>query len=122
VVAYEVAESGRRSLLFAPVFSGIDDQLKDAIERADVAFLDGSFYDDGELIGANLLGKHARELGHQPVGGSVGTLAQLHGTGTRVVFTHLNNSNPMLDPRSNAHARVREFGAEIAYDGMELTL
>lgn len=123
VVAYEVADRGSaRGLLFAPVFSAIDDPLHDAIERAAVAFLDGSFYDDDELIDANLLPKHARDLGHQPVGGSNGTLARLRGTGTRVVFTHLNNSNPMLDPYSPALASVREFGGEVAYDGMELTL
>ncbi|MGA7095484.1 MAG: MBL fold metallo-hydrolase [Candidatus Cybelea sp.] len=123
VVAYEVADRGsERSLLFAPVFSAIDDRLRDAITRADIAFLDGSFYDNDELSDAGLLPKRARELGHQPVGGSNGTLAQLHGTPTRVVFTHLNNSNPMLDPRSLAHASVRESGSEIAFDGMELTL
>lgn len=123
VVAFEVADRGSaRGLLFAPVFSAIDDPLHDAIERAAVAFLDGSFYDDDELIDANLLPKHARDLGHQPVGGSNGTLARLRGTGTRVVFTHLNNSNPMLDPCSPALASVREFGGEVAYDGMELTL
>ncbi|MGA8098757.1 MAG: MBL fold metallo-hydrolase [Candidatus Cybelea sp.] len=123
VVAYEVADRGsERGLLFAPVFSAIDAPLLEAIGRAAVAFLDGSFYDDDELIDASLLHKHGRDLGHQPVGGSDGTLAHLRGTGTRVVFTHLNNSNPMLDPNSSAYASVREFGGEIAYDGMELTL
>ncbi|MGA9946127.1 MAG: MBL fold metallo-hydrolase [Candidatus Cybelea sp.] len=123
VVAYEVADRGsERGLLFAPVFSALDDPLRDAVGRAAVAFLDGSFYDDDELIDASLLPKRARDLGHQPVGGSDGTLAQLRGTGARAVFTHLNNSNPMLDPNSRAHASVREFGGEIAYDGMELTL
>jgi len=34
----------------------------------------------------------------------------------------MNNSNPMLDPQSAAFGAVRESGAEIAYDGMELAL
>lgn len=56
VVAYEVADRGsERSLLFAPVFSAIDDRLRDAITRADIAFLDGSFYDNDELSDAGLL-------------------------------------------------------------------
>jgi pyrroloquinoline quinone biosynthesis protein B len=123
VVAYEIADRGaQRRLLFAPVFSAIDAPLRDAIESADVAFLDGSFFADDELVNASLLPKRARDLGHQPVGGSGGTLAQLQGASARVVFTHLNNSNPMLDPRSRAYALVGEFGAETAYDGMELTL
>ncbi len=123
VIAYEIADRGKkRSLLFAPVFSALSDSLVHAITRSHIAFLDGSFYSDDELIAAGLLPKHARALGHQPVGASDGTLAQLSGVRSRLVFTHLNNSNPMLDPKSQAYASVRELGAEIAYDGMELTV
>lgn len=122
-VAYEIRDSnsGRR-LLFAPVFSAIDVVLHDAIARADVAFLDGSFYADDELAEQQLMDKRARSLGHQPVGGADGTLAGLRGVGTRVIFTHCNNSNPMLDPGSDAAIRVHDAGGEIAYDGMSLTL
>lgn len=123
VVAYEIGDRKKKNrLLFAPVFGAIDEALARAISQAEVAFLDGSFYRDDELIAAGLLPKRARALGHQPVGGSDGTLAQLRGKRTRIVFTHLNNSNPMLDPESPAHRSVREAGAEIAHDGMELTL
>lgn len=123
VVAYEIMDPRtEETLLFAPVFSAIDESLLAAIRRASVAFLDGSFYSDDELIDAELLGKRARALGHQPVGGGDGTLAQLAGTRAKIVFTHLNNSNPMLDPDSSAYASLRDFGAELAYDGMELTL
>jgi pyrroloquinoline quinone biosynthesis protein B len=123
VVAYEIAERTRTArLLFAPVFAGVDDVLARAIDASDVAFLDGSFYSDDELLAQDLMPKAAKDLGHQPVGGTDGTLERLRGTRTRVIFTHVNNSNPMLDPGSTAHAKVREFGAEIAYDGMEVTL
>jgi pyrroloquinoline quinone biosynthesis protein B len=120
VVAYEVRHRDRAALLFAPVFSSIDDALRAAIERAGVAILDGTFYTDDELVSARLLNKTARELGHQPVGGPAGTLERLRGVTARIVFTHLNNSNPMLDPDSGAADAVRALGAEIAYDGMML--
>jgi pyrroloquinoline quinone biosynthesis protein B len=122
VVAYEVTGHNGRRLLFAPVFSAISSELADAIARSDVAFLDGSFYSDDEMIAAKLSSRSARQMGHQPVGGPGGTLERLGGALARVVFTHLNNSNPMLDPNSAAYATVRTAGAEIAYDGMELTL
>lgn len=123
VVAYEICDRGKESrLLFAPVFSALNDTLVRAISQSHVAFLDGSFYSDDELIAGGLLNKNARALGHQPVGGPDGTLAQLGGAKTRLIFTHLNNSNPMLDPNSQAYASVRTFGSEIAYDGMQLTL
>lgn len=123
VVAYEIRdrESGKR-LLFAPVFAAIDDGLTMAIERADVAVLDGSFFSDDELIRDNLMDKTARHLGHQPVGGAGGTLAQLRGYRGRAIFTHVNNSNPMLDPSSPAARQVAAAGAAIAYDGMEFRL
>ena len=123
VVAYEIADRGcEERLLFAPVFSAIDGALADAIASASVAFLDGTFFTDDELETTGLGEKRARAMGHQPVGGSDGTLTQLRDTRARIVFTHLNNSNPMLDSESEAHAAVLASRAEIAYDGMQLTL
>jgi pyrroloquinoline quinone biosynthesis protein B len=122
VVAYEIAPRGGRTVLFAPVFSAIDGALFDAIARAEIAILDGTFYGDDEMLASGLSDKTARSLGHQPVGGAGGTLERVHGLRTRIVFTHLNNSNSMLDPQSDAAARVREAGAEIAYDGLEIVV
>lgn len=120
VVAYDVTtRRNLKHLLFAPVFRSIDAMLRDAIARADVAFLDGTFFTDDELIEQNLMEKTARALGHQPV---ECTLQELRGIGTRIIFTHVNNSNPMLDPSSAAYAKVCNFGAEVAYDGMQLEL
>ncbi len=123
VVAYEIAErESSVRLLFAPVFGNVDAALAEAIASASVAFLDGTFFTDDELGTAGLAQRRARAMGHQPVGGDDGTLAQIRGANGRIVFTHLNNSNPMLDSASAAYAAVRAAGAEIAYDGMELTL
>jgi pyrroloquinoline quinone biosynthesis protein B len=116
VVAYEIGTlDSDATVLFAPVFSGIDDRLFEAIARARVAFLDGTFYSDDEMIAGGLMRKSARQLGHQPIGA---TLERLRGLKTRIVFTHVNNSNPVLDSNSTAAAYVRRTGAEIAYDGM----
>jgi pyrroloquinoline quinone biosynthesis protein B len=123
VVAYEISDLDRKNrLLFAPVFSSVDDALRAAIASAQVAFIDGTFYTADELVAQHLLPKRAESLGHQSVGGVGGTLEQLRGIGTRIIFTHLNNSNPMLEPSSAASQGIREAGAEIAYDGMELLL
>ena len=123
VVAYEIADRGSdHRLLFAPVFGDVDDALAEAVAGAKVAFLDGSFFSDDELHVTTSVPKSARSMGHMPVGGYDGTLARLRNGHGRTIFTHLNNSNPMLDPTSAASATVRDFGAEIAYDGMEVTL
>ena len=123
VVAYEVSDLDRKNrLLFAPVFSSVDTALHAAIASVQVAFVDGTFYTADELVAQHLLPKRAESLGHQSVAGEAGTLERLRGIGTRVIFTHLNNSNPMLEPSSAASQEIREAGAEIAYDGMELLL
>jgi pyrroloquinoline quinone biosynthesis protein B len=123
VVAYEIAEAGKSNrLLFAPVFAGINANLRAAIAAAQIAVLDGSFYTDDELLSQGLMQKRARALGHLPVSGADGTLERLRGIATRLVFAHVNNSNPMLDPDSPAAACVRDAGGEVAYDGMELRL
>jgi pyrroloquinoline quinone biosynthesis protein B len=123
VLAYDICDrrSGGR-LLFAPVYEAIDDALFAAIARADVALLDGSFYANDEMRAAGLMNKSARDLGHLPVGDSDGTLDRLEGIRTRVIFTHLNNSNPMLDQTSEAAQRISERGFEIAHDGLEVVL
>jgi pyrroloquinoline quinone biosynthesis protein B len=123
VVAYEVSDLGRENrFLFAPVFSAIDDSLRAAIASAQVAFLDGTFYTRDELVSQHLMAKPADALGHQAVAGNAGTLEQLRSVRSRIIFGHLNNSNPMLDPDSAAARSVREAGAEIAFDGMALRL
>jgi pyrroloquinoline quinone biosynthesis protein B len=123
VVAYEISGGGN-VVLFAPVFSAVNERLEVAILGASVSFLDGSFFSDDEMAAEHLSEKTARHLGHLPVGGPGGTLEYLIGSRPkrRIVFTHLNNSNPMLDPNSDAAARIHEAGAQIAFDGLEIVV
>lgn len=123
VVAYRVEEpASGASVLFAPVFAAIDEPLADAIAAADVAFLDGSFWSDDELRAEGLDNKAAHALGHLPVGGDEGSLARIAGLRNRRMYTHVNNSNPLLDPASPASQVLRNAGAELAFDGLEIRL
>jgi len=122
VYAYAIRQRGGGTLLFAPVFAAFDGVLRAALREADVALLDGSFYTDDELRAEGLMTKSARHLGHLPVSGPGGSLQELGATKARVIFTHVNNSNPMLDPLSAAGDAVRAAGAEIAFDGMQLDI
>ncbi len=122
VVAYEISEPSGSRLLFAPVFAAVDGALLAAVAAAEVAFLDGTFFTQDELESQHLMPKAATALGHLPVGGKEGSLERLRGSAARLIYTHINNSNPMLAGDSAAHRVVREAGAEIAFDGMELRL
>jgi len=122
-VAYELRDDSGASLVYAPVFLDVCDALVDAVERADAALLDGSFYTDGEMIEQGLSNRSAREMGHLPVSGPGGSLAAFRPrTGAVVCYTHINNTNPMLDPQSPACAAVLGAGFSIPYDGMVLEL
>jgi hypothetical protein len=42
--------------------------------------------------------------------------------GIEVMFTHLNHSNPALDPASSEHAEIIRRGFSVLADGQRLSL
>lgn len=64
------------------------------------------FFSDGELVRSGKP-RTGRQLGHLPVGGPDGSLAQLEpAIRSKVVYTHLNNTNPLLAEHSAASEQV----------------
>ena len=65
----------------------------------------------------------ASSMGHLPVGGPNGSLQVITPLPiTHKIYTHINNTNPMLVEDSPEHALVKAAGAEVGWDGLELTL
>src|SRR5579872_256296 len=113
-------------VLYSPVFLRPNDALVAAAQRCDAVFLDGSFWSDDELPAHGLGERTARQMGHAPIGGENGwlkTFGMVNGAvRSHRYCTHVNNSNPVLDPQS-AEARVlRDAGYALPDDGMELDL
>jgi pyrroloquinoline quinone biosynthesis protein B len=122
VIGLEFVQDGRR-FFYAPSLSGHNDDWKCHAKESDLALLDGTFWTDSELIEVRGSGKTARQIGHVPLSGPSGLLAQLSPAGKgRRVLIHLNNTNPVLDEESAANQAVRDAGWEVAYDGMEFKL
>lgn len=112
-----VVECGGANVLYAPIFSSLDDALLGAADRADIAFFDGSFWTDDEMTALGLGTRTAGEMGHQPVGGPSGSLEALRDCACpRRLYTHVNNTNPMLDPERDEARRLAHAGIEIAAD------
>jgi len=108
-------------IVFAPDIGAVDETLRGELEQCDVAFLDGTFWTDGEL--AELGGRSAALMAHLPLGGPDGSLAALpRGQKPRRIFVHINNSNPMLREDSPERAELVRSGAEVGTDGQELEL
>jgi pyrroloquinoline quinone biosynthesis protein B len=108
---------------YVPGCSELDPELATRLAGADLVFFDGTLWTDDELIRSGTGAKTARRMGHLPVGGSDGSLAALQALSIRrLIYTHINNTNPMLIEGSPECRAVMSAGAEIAYDGMELSL
>jgi|SRR5579864_628385 len=121
--AYAIEDESGARVTYAPVFLEVGPDLSRAVERADVALLDGSFWTDDELIRLGLGRRTAREMGHAPISGPGGSLAAFADrAGARRIYTHVNNSNPVLDPASPATVQVRSAGFAIAEDAAEFVL
>lgn len=122
VIGLELVENHKR-FFFAPSLPSCGEAWKRSVMESELAFLDGTFWTDQELIDIRGNGKTAREIGHLPVSGASGLLEQLQfAKHVRRVLIHVNNTNPVLNEDSAASRTLRDTGWEVAYDGMEFEL
>ena len=85
--------------------------------------LDGTFWREDEMKAMVGNEASASSMGHLPVGGLNGSLEVIAPLPiTHKIYTHINNTNPMLVEDSPEHARVKAAGVEIGWDGLELTV
>jgi pyrroloquinoline quinone biosynthesis protein B len=111
------------SLAFVPGCGEIDDALLARLRAADAVLFDGTFWDDEELRTLGISEKTAREIGHLPINGAGGSLEQLATLPSETrVYTHVNNTNPILLEDSRERRLVRAAGIAVAHDGMRLTV
>jgi pyrroloquinoline quinone biosynthesis protein B len=117
----EVRADGKR-LVYVPGAAAITPDLKQRLAGADVILFDGTVFTDDEMIRSGTGSKTGRRMGHMPIDGNDGTLAALTDLATRRVFTHINNTNPILIAGSPERQKVEAAGWEIAEDGLEIVL
>lgn len=116
-------EYGGKRIFIAPSLPGRETVWKQFARAADLVLIDGTFWSDSELKQAGRGKKTAREMGHIPLSGPDGLLAQFpENSNARKILVHINNTNPILVEDSAEHRAVLDAGFEIAYDGMEITL
>ena len=114
--------NGRRLAYFSAA-SAVTPAMQAAFNDADCVFFDGTFWSSDELVALGLGGKRAEDMAHLPVGGPGGSLHALAQVrAAKRIFIHVNNTNPLLRPRSPERKQAEARGWQVAYDGMELTL
>ncbi len=108
---------------FVPGCGGLDRALVDRLAGAELVLFDGTFWTDDELIGLGIGERTAREMDHLPVSGPDGSLERLAALPARhKVYTHINNTNPMLIEDSPPRLLVERLGLAVGADGMRFTL
>ncbi len=115
-VAVTLEANGAR-VVYAGAAGAIGDYTR-AFAGCDALFFDGTFFDEHELATSGCGDKPARSMAHVPVRTTLTALAGLRAR--RKILTHVNNTNPLLDPASAERAEAEAAGWEIAWDGMEI--
>ncbi|MBP2476345.1 pyrroloquinoline quinone biosynthesis protein B [Crossiella equi] len=126
VVAYRITDPATGgTLVYAPCLrewpAGFDEVVADAA----CVIIDGTFYSPAEMSGATgrKVDADQKSMGHIPIAGPGGGLDVLSRfPGKHRVLTHLNNTNPVLDPGSPEHAEVVTAGASAPPDGTEIEI
>lgn len=123
VVGFRI-DGPEKSVIFIPDIDSWEDwdaegtRIEDKIARADYAFLDATFYTDGEIPGRDMSG-----FPHPFVSHSMKRFANLPDTEKeKVWFIHMNHTNPLHQPNSNERGKAEKAGYHIADEGGEFCL
>ena len=104
----------RRAVAFVPDIDKWaawgDDRIESLIRSVDVAYLDGTFFADGEIPGRAM-----RDIPHPFITESIQRFRALPLRDRRKIrFIHLNRSNPALWRRTPARRRIERAGHRVA--------
>ena len=122
VIGYRITDektAGR--LLFLPEVSGLDETLLNILPECDALLFDGTFWSEYEMRTRGTGDLSASDMGHAPISGPSGSLNVLAQLPVKhKIYTHINNTNPILIEDSAEHAAIKAAGCAVGRDGMEI--
>lgn len=122
-VGLDIRDSSGARCLFVPGCGAVDEELGARASGAGLLLFDGTFWAEDELIGLGISDRPAAAMGHLPIGGTAGSMARLASIApARRVYTHINNSNPVLVEASAERQAVEAAGWVVGDDGMRFEL
>ena len=123
VVGYRII-GPTRSVLFIPDIDSWEEweqegaRIEEQLEKVDVAFLDATFFSDGEIPGRDMSG-----FPHPFIMHTMEKLADLPAVErAKVRFIHLNHTNPALNAESEARHTIDDRGFRVAEEGERVRL
>lgn len=121
-VGLDIRANGRRAV-HIPGCAAITAALLAKIAGADLLLFDGTTYTDDEMPRLGLSPKTAARMGHVAMSGLPGSLKALAGADvSSKVYTHINNTNPVLVEGSPERETIEAAGWRVAHDGVEFVL
>ncbi len=118
VVGFRI-DGPNRSVLFLPDVDSWEDwdeqgtRIEDVLETVDVAYIDATFFSDGEIPGRDMSG-----FPHPFITHTMKRLEVLSATArAKVRFIHLNHTNPAQRGQSNAREEIERKGFRVAEEG-----
>ncbi len=118
-VGYKI-QSSNKTLIFIPdidKWEKWDKKLSELIKKCDYAFVDATFYQDGEIP------RPMSEVPHPFVSETMDFLKALPlKEKKKVHFIHFNHSNPIVQGNREIINEVRKKGFNIAYEGQTVRL
>jgi pyrroloquinoline quinone biosynthesis protein B len=123
-VGYRITDeqSGRR-LLFLPDVAEVSENVSRVSPECDALLFDGTFWSENEMKERGTGTLSAADMGHVPISGDRGSLNAL--AKLRIphkIYTHINNTNPILIEDSPECAAVKAAGCIVGQDGMEIEI
>lgn len=111
------------TFVYVPSCGALSDDLRKRLEGSDAIAFDGTFWRDDEMSSVRSGHRTARQMGHVPISGDDGSLRWLGALpSARRVYTHINNTNPILIEDSPERHEVDAAGITVGYDGLRLDL
>jgi len=123
VAAFITDVGSGRTCAFVPGCGGLGPKLVSRLNEAELLLFDGTFWTDDELIRLGISDRPASSMGHVAISGPAGSLAMLSQLSCRQkIYTHINNTNPMLIEGSPERAAVEAAGVLVGMDGMRFEI
>ena len=108
---------------FVPGCGALEAAVVERLAAVDALLFDGTFWADDELVVLGIGERTAHELDHVPIAGLDGSLQWLAALPCQHrIYTHINNTNPILLEHSPERATVARTGVVVGFDGLRLML
>lgn len=112
-----------KAFFYIPGCAMIDEPLAERLKGASVVFFDGTLFTNDEMLEQGLMPKTGARMGHINMSGEAGSIEAFSKLGVgRLIYVHINNSNPALNDNSDERKTIEGAGWEVGYDGLEVRL